>query len=62
MSRDTLIPIRMNAEEIATLRAAAARDGLGLGPWLRMLGLREANAGQSVRKRSERRKTAVRSS
>lgn len=41
-ARTKLIPIRMSDEEVRTLKAAAARAGLGLGPWLRSLGMREA--------------------
>jgi hypothetical protein len=34
--------VRLTAEEKATLDAAATKAGLGVGPWLRMLGMREA--------------------
>lgn len=35
--------IWMTEDEHARLMAAARASGLGLGPWLRMLGLREAS-------------------
>jgi hypothetical protein len=41
-AREFMIPIRMGEDELRVLRAAAKGAGLGLGPWLRMLGLREA--------------------
>lgn len=34
--------VRLSPEERERLRAAADRTGVGIGPWLRMLGLREA--------------------
>jgi hypothetical protein len=40
--------LALTVEERETLRAAAAREGLGLGPWLRMLGLREAGRDRGV--------------
>jgi hypothetical protein len=40
--RDAPILIKLTAEESRLLRAAARRAGLGLGPWLRSLGMREA--------------------
>ena len=42
MTRSVGILIRVSPEERDRLNAAARSAGLGLGPWLRMLGLREA--------------------
>lgn len=36
--------VRLTDEEKAELDAAAARTGVGVGPWLRMLGLTAARA------------------
>lgn len=35
--------VRVSRDEMKRLRSAAERDGLGVGPWLRMAGLREAD-------------------
>jgi hypothetical protein len=40
--RDGAILIRLAPEERETLTTAAEKAGQGLGPWLRSLGLREA--------------------
>ena len=40
--RSRPILIRLTPEEWARLAAAAKAIGLGLGPWLRSLGLRES--------------------
>jgi hypothetical protein len=42
-SRTAALMIRLLPEEKKALQAAARRAGLGLGPWLRMLGLRSAS-------------------
>lgn len=42
MTRTKPIVIRLTPEEWQRFDAAAKRAGIGLGPWLRMLGLREA--------------------
>jgi hypothetical protein len=42
VTRAKSILIRVAPEERETLKAAAERAGLGLGPWLRSLGMREA--------------------
>ena len=34
--------VRLTPEERERIREAATRSGLGVGPWLRSLGLREA--------------------
>ncbi len=47
-NRSKTVPIRMSEEEHERLAAAATRAGLGLGPWLRSLGLREAAAARRV--------------
>jgi hypothetical protein len=39
---EAAVLVRLTTEEHERLRAAAERAGLGLGPWLRSLGLREA--------------------
>jgi uncharacterized protein (DUF1778 family) len=38
------IRLRVTADQKQTLIGAAERAGLGVGPWLLMLGLREAGA------------------
>jgi hypothetical protein len=43
--KEEMVPIRMTADQKATLAAAAERRGLPLSTWLLMLGLREADAG-----------------
>lgn len=43
--KEELVPIRMTAEQKATLAAAAERRGLPLSTWMLMLALREANDG-----------------
>ena len=40
--RTSPILIRLTEEEHAAFREAAKRAGLGVGPWLRSLGMREA--------------------
>lgn len=40
-ARSKPILIRLTPEEWQRLETAARRAGLGLGPWLRLLGLRE---------------------
>lgn len=42
VTRSASILLRVTPEERERLAAAATRAGLGLGPWLRSLGLREA--------------------
>jgi uncharacterized protein (DUF1778 family) len=41
--KEEMVPIRMTAEQKATLAEAAQRRGLPLSTWLLSLGLREAN-------------------
>lgn len=38
-TRTKMVPIRMTPEEVEALTEAARRAGLGLGPWLRSLGM-----------------------
>ncbi|HEX3482973.1 MAG TPA: hypothetical protein VHT91_48520 [Kofleriaceae bacterium] len=40
--KEFIVPVRMTAEQKATLVAAAERNGLGVSTWLLTLGLREA--------------------
>jgi hypothetical protein len=49
-----VIYVRLTEEEKAELDAAADRDGLGSGPWLRSVGLRAAR-GSGVPDRKEER-------
>jgi len=42
MARDITIQIRLTEEEHATIAALAEREGLGVGTYLRALGLRTA--------------------
>jgi hypothetical protein len=39
MTRSTSILIRVTPEEAEAFKAAAKAAGLGVGPWLRMLGM-----------------------
>lgn len=41
--KEEMVPIRMTADQKATLAAAAERRGLPLSTWMLMLALREAN-------------------
>lgn len=41
-TRDTAILVRLTADERRRLEESARRAGLGVGPWLRSLGLRES--------------------
>lgn len=47
-ARSEAILIRLSPDERAALTKEARRTGIGLGPWLRMLGLRDA-ASRDVR-------------
>lgn len=49
------IVVRLTPEEHATLTAAAQRLGLPLGPWLRSLGMREAQKRERPAARPRRR-------
>jgi hypothetical protein len=40
--KDEVVPVRLTADQKATLAAAAERRGLGVSTWLLMLGLGEA--------------------
>jgi len=40
--KDHLIPVRVTAAQKRTLNAAATKAGLGVSPWLLMLGLKAA--------------------
>jgi uncharacterized protein (DUF1778 family) len=42
--KDDQVRIRLTAEQKDLMTAAAKKAGLGLSPWLLMLGLREANS------------------
>lgn len=42
VTRDAAVMIRVTPEERERLTVAARRAGLGLAPWLRALGLKEA--------------------
>lgn len=48
--RSVTVLIRLTVEEHRTLVAAGRRAGLGLGPWLRSLGMREANPPESTQR------------
>jgi uncharacterized protein (DUF1778 family) len=54
VTRSTSILIRVSPEERETLKAAASRAGLGLGPWLRSLGMREARKSEPKKERGTR--------
>jgi len=43
-NRQGAIMILLTPEERIRFKAAAAKSGLGVGPWLRMLGLRVADS------------------
>lgn len=40
--KEFIVPVRMTADQKATLVTAAERNGLGVSTWLLTLGLREA--------------------
>jgi uncharacterized protein (DUF1778 family) len=41
-TRTEVLPVRLTPEERRIMSEAAAESGLGLGPWLRSLGMRAA--------------------
>lgn len=43
--KEALIPVRVTTAQKRTLTAAAAKAGLGVSPWLLMLGLKAARDG-----------------
>lgn len=54
MTRSTSIVIRVTPEEAEALKRGAARAGLGVGPWLRSLGMREAKKSEPKKERGTR--------
>ncbi len=48
LRRAGAVLVLLEPAERDRLREAAKRAGLGIGPWLRMLGLREADAARAT--------------
>jgi hypothetical protein len=50
-TRTALLPIRMTEEELEGFLERASEEGLGVGPWLRTLGMREVQRRRATKER-----------